>query len=54
MELELELNIRFYKSASGKQNMWLEKNHEVGTRYEIDSVENACDIIENIMKEFMD
>lgn len=52
--MDCELYIKFYKSASGKQNMWLEKNHEVGTRYEIDSVENACEIIEKIMKEVMD
>lgn len=49
--MNCELYIKFYKSASGKQNMWLEKNHEVGARYEIDSVENACEIIKETIEE---
>lgn len=29
--MNLELNIKLYESASGKQNMWIEKNHDFGT-----------------------
>ena len=52
--MELELNIKFYKSASGKQNMWVEKNHDLGTRYEISSIECAYKILEDLMKEVCD
>ena len=43
--MNCELYIKFYKSASGKQNMWLEKNHEVGARYEIikETIEKSDD-----------
>lgn len=52
--MDLKLNIKFYKSASGKQNMWIEKNHDSGIRYEIDSIEDVCKILKNIMKEVCD
>ena len=48
--MDCELYIKFYKSASGKQNMWLEKNHEVGTRYEIDSVEKSWVIMKETIE----
>ena len=34
--------------------MWLEKNRDLGIRYEIDSIEDACEIIVKIVKEMDD
>lgn len=39
--MNFELHIRFYNSASKKQNMWMEGEGHEGKRYEIDNVEDA-------------
>ena len=52
--MNLELNIKLYESASGKQNMWIEKNHDVGTRYEIDTTEDVYKILEKFMNNIGD
>ena len=43
--VEIELYIKFYKSPSGKQNMWIEKDGMEGTRYEVGDTKDVEDIL---------
>jgi len=47
----MDLHIRFYKGASGKQNMWIEKDDRNGARHEINSIEDAANVIIRYIKE---
>lgn len=47
--VEFELYIKFYKSPSGKQNMWIEKDGMEGTRYEVDDTKDVEDILRGYM-----
>ena len=42
-----EIFMKFYVSASGKQNMWIEKCGEEGKRYEVNNEEEIHSILQN-------
>lgn len=48
--MDFGLYIKFYKSAGGKQNMWIEKEGIDGVRHEINNIEDASNIILEYIK----
>ncbi len=50
--MDFELYIKFYKSASGNQNIWIEKNGIDGKRCEVNSMEDLYGILQDYIKNF--
>ena len=47
---DIELGIKFYKSPSNKQNMWIDGDGLDGERYEVTSIEDVNKSLINYLK----
>ena len=54
LDMNFNLQIRFYTSHSGVQNMWIEKEGSDCIRYEINSIEDAKKSFEQYITQVTD